>query len=1236
MSTNPKRLGKYELQERLGRGGMGEVWKALDTQLHRYVAIKFLHSDLQNDPNFSARFQREAQVIASLHHPNIVQLYDFQVSQPSTAENAICYMVMNYVEGQTLAQHIRNMSRTGKYPSTTEIVPLFASISLAIDYAHQKGMIHRDIKPSNILLDKNDTARNPMGEPILSDFGIAKLLGTPTVTIGSWLGTPHYTSPEQSKGEPASEQSDIYSLGVILYEICTGLLPFHGENTAAVIMQHINATPTLPNYINPKVPSALTMVIMRSLAKNPIERFPTATALTVAIANALNTSIPEWLHSTSSSMEIINKPKYQEFIQPSSQLNISSQAAPSPMQRAYPSTAFPTPLGNKLSSTRPDNLPDSGSMMFTPQHPLPPSFSSSQNSLPPSFSSPQHPLPPSFSTPQHPLPPSFSSPQNSLPPSFSSPQNSLSTPFSSSQNSLPPSFSSPQNSLSTPFSSSQHPLPTSSPSPLVPKTASYVMAQEYVRGENLEERLNRLHQPLAERDVLLYASQVLDKLEEMAQQTPPLVHGNIRPANILIGDKDQRAHAVGSFDTVQWNQMPVTTPGYAPLEQLQGNGDPRSDLYALAATMHHLLTNRNPCNYPPFVYPLARMLNPHVSLEVERLLTYALTNDINQRYQSATKMKHDIDDILLQLYGITNNTEALMSGMSGSMRAAGEVQRKNVIDLSPLTTRVTNHLQALRSQTQGASILASRPKPAQQRKGKRLRIILAAAAVLLLLLAGLPFALRSLSNGHSSQSLSGIPNSGIGVVKAPDGEYIGISNGSVAFDTKRADGDIKTQAATQLKAGDSGSADALWQQATKIDTNDAEALIYMEDRRVLDSGDPYITIIVGTTLTGSAGSVASGREATQAAYVAQKEYNTASKLPAHMKVRLLIASSGNVATYATTVAQQIVQLAQADKTVVAVMGWTSTATTLNAIGVLSAAKIPMFTNSGADALTGRSRYFFRVTIPGSSQGAIGAQYAEQTLHAKKAVVFVDIKNDYAAGLANGFTNRFSNDGNTIIATESYTIGNTTTLPGLLQDALSKHPDMIYFAGYPAEAGVLLAHMQSADPPMLGGSALYQLGGFSTDAQKGLSHLHFTAFSYPDEWEILGLAAKVPPFFADYQAAFDPNKKNASYGYSRPDGTTMEFYDAISVLLYGCSIALAAKSPVTGSDVQQALTLVTGEKAFQGITSQIALGSDSNPVDRAVLMICVTKDRFLKMDGIHGKFLIGEAERAGFNATSVCN
>jgi eukaryotic-like serine/threonine-protein kinase len=171
--------------------------------------------------------------------------------------------------------------------------------------------------------------------------------------------------------------------------------------------------------------------------------------------------------------------------------------------------------------------------------------------------------------------------------------------------------------------------------------------------------MDRTNQPMKERDALGYAWEVLDILDYLAQQTPPVVHRDIKPANIITGAKDKRAHLVdfgiARADTARNAQRKQTsalgTPGYAPPEQYQGNADPRSDLYALGATLHHLLTNRDPCNHQPFVYPLARTLNSQLSPETERILVCALTNHIDQRYQNASIMKQDIHTILQDRYG---------------------------------------------------------------------------------------------------------------------------------------------------------------------------------------------------------------------------------------------------------------------------------------------------------------------------------------------------------------------------------------------------------------------------------------------------------------------------------------------------------------------------------------------------------------------------------------------------------
>ncbi|HYX48523.1 MAG TPA: serine/threonine-protein kinase, partial [Ktedonobacteraceae bacterium] len=310
MSTPVRYFGKYELRERLGQGGMAEVWKAFDPQLKRFVAIKYLHANMQADPHILTRFTGEAQTIASLRHPNIIHIYEFAISDPDS-DNPIPYMVMDYIEGKTLKDYIDSTSRIGKYPPATDIVQLFASISLAIDHAHQHQVIHRDIKPANILLDSHNKSRNPMGEPILGDFGLFKMLGTATGTFTSVLtGTPYYLSPEQAAGQPINDRTDIYPLGVMLYEMFTGKLPFGGEGTEilAVIHQHIYTEPIPPERINPNISPALSRVILRCLAKNPDDRYQSASAMTADLAKALNVPVPkEVMQSIYAQEETINQ-----------------------------------------------------------------------------------------------------------------------------------------------------------------------------------------------------------------------------------------------------------------------------------------------------------------------------------------------------------------------------------------------------------------------------------------------------------------------------------------------------------------------------------------------------------------------------------------------------------------------------------------------------------------------------------------------------------------------------------------------------------------------------------------------------------------------------------------------------------------------------------------------------------------------------------------------------------------
>lgn len=293
MSTHPKRIDQYELQERWGQNGI-EVWKAFDTQMHRYVTVKLRRGNLQTDPDFEAemiRFQRNMPILVSLRHPNILQYYDFSVSQQSGTARATMYWVEEYVEGETLANFNRNTTHKGTLLPLPEVVRLFSAIGLALDYAHQKGVSHGDLKPANILLNKQDTSRISIGEPLITDFGIRRLLmhasGSAQENIVSEIFTPPYGSPERITGNPVTVQGDIYSLGIMLYEICTGRLPFVGSNTIEIMMQQMNTIPASPSSIHLSLPPALSAIIMRCIAKDPAARFPSASALVAALSDVL-------------------------------------------------------------------------------------------------------------------------------------------------------------------------------------------------------------------------------------------------------------------------------------------------------------------------------------------------------------------------------------------------------------------------------------------------------------------------------------------------------------------------------------------------------------------------------------------------------------------------------------------------------------------------------------------------------------------------------------------------------------------------------------------------------------------------------------------------------------------------------------------------------------------------------------------------------------------------------------
>ncbi len=257
---------------------MGQIFRAYHPTLERDVAIKRIHLDKTDDPALVERFRREARVVAALRHPGIVQIFDFDV------EDDQLYMVMEYVPGESLAQRLDAIQAQGGRLPLPEALRIFRAVLQAVAYAHREGVVHCDLKPGNILLDTTD-------RPILTDFGIAKFLSGERLTLtGDILGTPHYMAPEQAAGGSIGTYTDVYSLGVILYELTTGALPFVGDTAMNIVFKHVNEPPPPPQALNPNLPDALVDIIETALAKSPADRFRSAQEMLVALDRFLSTT----------------------------------------------------------------------------------------------------------------------------------------------------------------------------------------------------------------------------------------------------------------------------------------------------------------------------------------------------------------------------------------------------------------------------------------------------------------------------------------------------------------------------------------------------------------------------------------------------------------------------------------------------------------------------------------------------------------------------------------------------------------------------------------------------------------------------------------------------------------------------------------------------------------------------------------------------------------------------------
>jgi tRNA A-37 threonylcarbamoyl transferase component Bud32 len=267
--------GRYQIEELLGQGGMSAVYKAMDPNLRRVVAVKMIHPHMSDNEEFVRRFEEEATAVAQLRHENIVQVYDFN------NDSGTYYMVLEFVAGETLQQRMKRLQAAGRQLSYTDAVKYIIDVCEAADYAHKRGMIHRDIKPANVILDIH-------GRAILMDFGIAKIVGGQQHTAtGAVIGTALYMAPEQIRGEKIDEGVDIYAIGVTLFEMLNGRPPYEADSAMTLMMMHLNDPIPDLRALHPEVPDDLVAVVDKALSKNRAQRYRSAAEMSAALRKVL-------------------------------------------------------------------------------------------------------------------------------------------------------------------------------------------------------------------------------------------------------------------------------------------------------------------------------------------------------------------------------------------------------------------------------------------------------------------------------------------------------------------------------------------------------------------------------------------------------------------------------------------------------------------------------------------------------------------------------------------------------------------------------------------------------------------------------------------------------------------------------------------------------------------------------------------------------------------------------------
>lgn len=749
---------------------------------------------------------------------------------------------------------------------------------------------------------------------------------------------------------------------------------------------------------------------------------------------------------------------------------------------------------------------------------------------------------------------------------------------------------------------------------------SYFIVLQHIEGESLASLLRRQGGALPERTVAEYGRQLCEMLTILARQQPPMVHGAISPETVIISPDRGRVHLIHM--PLLPTREPANTSavaGYKAPEQARGIADPASDLYAVAATMHHAVTGFDPRERIAFFYPPARRLNPVVSQPIETILAQELRLSALQRYARAADMQKDLAAFISTAHPEEEKTNNPISFVGDPLK----------LDMLELRRR------------------------SRQRNIVQLSVF---TGTCLLILFGLLFFIYIyplLQTSARGIAPTPTPNPTATAVvlqtalanqwKAEEPDYtskgIGLSDGRYVFDVYEgrpaAALNYKKQAAQALLKGDLSGALNTYQQAVTQDPTDGEARIYYEDLQIAIQNDPYITIVLGLPIDKTSADLAISRPDLQSAFAFQDYANAHGLLPDGLKLRILLANSGaenkDVATVAQFIAQRV-QIGNLDR-IVAVVGWPKSGESANAIPILTAAKIPMISQTASStALDSISPYFFRVNPNDSAQGIAEGAFAYNDLKARNVLVLRDPDDTYSQSLADAFTKSFKQLGGTVIngANDLFKEGVTTVEEyekGAVTRARLNHVDLIFLPGFDQDA-IRLAHavgLQAAiypfylsDMKILGGdgfdSGLILGNGTGADAvlartfPQDIQRLVFTSFSSISEWNKVPKAQQ-PEAFTIFSAQWDKLYGLASA--SNPDppapiSTAIMVNDALGTFVYAINLV---KGSLSGETLHEAIVSLgsAGVEPYKGISGPIAFGKDGNAVDKAVVLLSVAPD-----------------------------